>query len=73
MDAIVPRHGGAAADVVLDGAVVARLSPSRALHGLTLLADRVAAERETGETVAQSLARLGAARTAGLLRGQAHV
>ena len=61
-------------DVVLNGAVVARLSPSRALRGLALLAQKVAAERaDVGETAAQGLARLGAARVAGLLRGQPNV
>lgn len=61
-------------DVVLDGAAVARLPSSGALQGLALLAEKIAAERShPGETAAQGLARMGPARVAGLLRGQAHV
>ncbi len=61
-------------DVVLHGLAVARLSPSQALHGLALLAQEIASRRsDPAETAAQALARLGPGRTAGLLRGQAHV
>lgn len=61
-------------DVVLHGVTVARLSPSQALHGLALLAQEIAGRRsDPGETAVQALARLGPARTAGLLRRQAHV